>query len=107
MLASVVGGPQFDPRSGQKVLSIFLPVTFVCWEAGVILRLKNAIIKFAFLEMLFTCLLQEMLLRTVTAWFFEFVFVASFLPFMTHLEMRLYGDLPVMTRCPMAIITFL
>ena len=72
-----------------------------------ILRLKKAIVAFAFLEMMFTCLFQERLLCTVTAWCFEFVFVASFWPFMTHLGIRLYGDIFVMTWYPMAIITFL
>ena len=75
MLTLDVRGSRFNPRPGQKEFSIFfLPVTFVCWEAGGILRLKNAIVKFAFLEMLFTCLFQKRLLRTMTAWFFEFVF---------------------------------
>ena len=41
------------------------------------LRLKKAIVEFAFLEMLLTCLLQERLLLMVTPRYFESVFVAS------------------------------
>ena len=42
------------------------------------LRLKKAIVEFAFSEMLLTCLLQERLLLMVTPMYFESVFVASF-----------------------------
>ena len=45
-------------------------------------RLKKAIVEFAFLEMLLTCLLQEWLLLMVTSRYFDSVFVAGFWPWM-------------------------
>ena len=42
------------------------------------LRLRNAMVEFAFLEMLFTCLLQERLLLMVTPRYFESDFMANF-----------------------------
>ena len=50
------------------------------------LRLKKAIVEFAFLEMLLTCLLQERLLLMVTPRYFESVFVASFWPWIAVLK---------------------
>ena len=41
--------------------------------------------EFAFLEMLFTCLLQERLLLIVTARYLESDFVANFWPWMKEL----------------------
>ena len=41
--------------------------------------------EFAFLEMLFTCLLQERLLLMVTPRYFESDFVANFWPWMKKL----------------------
>ena len=46
------------------------------------LRLSKAMVEFAFLEMLFTCLLRERLLLIVTPRYFESAFVANFWPWM-------------------------
>ena len=65
-------------RHIRELISVLL----ACWEADLMLRLKKAIVEFAFLEMLLTCLLQERLLLMVTPRYFDSVFVASLWPWM-------------------------
>ena len=57
-------------------------VLFACWEPGLMLRLSKAMMEFAFLKILFICLLQERLLLMVTPRYFESDFVANFWPWM-------------------------
>ena len=42
-------------RVGRK--KVLQAVLFACWEAGLMFRLRKAMVEFAFLKMLLTCLL--------------------------------------------------